>query len=204
MYTLCTGSYSNPLDRQLQERVNITSFKRPILMNRRNEMGGVSLESARYMRCPPGMEVSPAQRHPASQQGGRGWSITRMEEPGGRWRLRFSTTLLNSYKEIWFQSICELWIGGETHNTMYQFSAELKREKIALHESESFYFVIVLFQSAVDWQTYPMYQFSAELRGTRWTKCKWKFYHTHWFFCWPLWRISVLDLEDESTRMMIQ
>ena len=39
-----TGSYTDPLDRQLQERVNITSFKGPILMNRRNEMGGVSLE----------------------------------------------------------------------------------------------------------------------------------------------------------------
>ena len=97
----------------------------------------------------PGMEVSPAQRQPASQQGGRGWSITRMEEPGGRWRLE----VLNNpfkfiYKGILFQSLCELWIGGETHNTMYQFSAELKREKIALHESESFYFV-VSFQSLV-------------------------------------------------------
>ena len=36
-----TGSYSDPLDRQLQERVNITSFKGPILMNRRNGMGGL-------------------------------------------------------------------------------------------------------------------------------------------------------------------
>ena len=45
-----TGSYSDPLDRQLQERVNITSFKGPILMNRRNEMGGVRVERTRYMR----------------------------------------------------------------------------------------------------------------------------------------------------------
>ena len=44
------GSYSDPLDRQLQERVNITSFKGPILMNRRNEMGGVRVERTRYMR----------------------------------------------------------------------------------------------------------------------------------------------------------
>ena len=36
-----TGSYTEPLDRQLQERVNITSFKGPILMNRRNGMGGL-------------------------------------------------------------------------------------------------------------------------------------------------------------------
>ena len=45
-----TGSYTDPLDRQLQERVNITSFKGPILMNRRNEMGGVRVERTRYMR----------------------------------------------------------------------------------------------------------------------------------------------------------
>ena len=90
------------------------------------------------------------------------------------------------------------------HQTpMYQFSAELKREKIALHESESFYFVIVLFQSAVDWQTYPMYQFSAELRGTRWTKCKWKLYHKHRFPCWLLWRISVLDTVLR-TKVLVQ
>ena len=45
-----TGSYSDPLDRQLQERINITSFKGPILMNRRNEMGGVRVDRMRYMR----------------------------------------------------------------------------------------------------------------------------------------------------------
>ena len=45
-----TGSYSDPLDRQLQERVNITSFTGPILTNRRNEMGGVRVERTRYMR----------------------------------------------------------------------------------------------------------------------------------------------------------
>ena len=50
-------------------------------------------------------------------------------------------------------------------NTQHQFSAELK---IALSESESFIWIF--------------FQFSAELRGTRWTKWnfhwKWKFYHT--------------------------
>ena len=45
-----TGSYSDPMDRQLQERVNITNFKGPILMNRRNEMGGVRVERMRYRR----------------------------------------------------------------------------------------------------------------------------------------------------------
>ena len=45
-----TGSYSDPLDRQLQERVNITNFKGAILMNRRNEMGGVRVERTRYRR----------------------------------------------------------------------------------------------------------------------------------------------------------
>ena len=45
-----SGSYSDPLDRQLQERVNITNFKGPILMNRRNEMGGVRVDRMRYMR----------------------------------------------------------------------------------------------------------------------------------------------------------
>ena len=45
-----TGSYTDPLDRQLQERVNITNFKGPILMNRRNEMGGVRVDRQRYRR----------------------------------------------------------------------------------------------------------------------------------------------------------
>ena len=40
-----TGSYADPLD---LERVNIT--KGPILMNRRNEMGGVRVDRQRYMR----------------------------------------------------------------------------------------------------------------------------------------------------------
>ena len=45
-----TGSYPDPLDRQLQERVNITNFEGPIRMNRRNEMGGVRVDRMRYMR----------------------------------------------------------------------------------------------------------------------------------------------------------
>ena len=45
-----TGSYPDPLDRQLQERVNITNFKGSILMNRRNKMGGVRVDKMRYTR----------------------------------------------------------------------------------------------------------------------------------------------------------
>ena len=48
-----TGSYFDPMDRQIQERVNITNFKGPILMNRRNEMGGVRVERTRHMRWAP-------------------------------------------------------------------------------------------------------------------------------------------------------
>ena len=107
MYTLCTGSYSNPLDRQLQERVNITSFKGPILMNRRNEMGGVRVERTRYLhemgwqllpplewRFPLPNAILQASR---GEEGGQlpGWR--NLGEDGG-WR--FSTTLLNLYKEI--------------------------------------------------------------------------------------------------------
>ena len=39
----CTG-----LDRQVTERVNIENFQGPILMNRRNEMGGVRVDR---MQC---------------------------------------------------------------------------------------------------------------------------------------------------------
>ena len=48
-----TGAFFDPLDRQLQERVNITNFKGAILMNRRNEMGGVRVERTRHRRWAP-------------------------------------------------------------------------------------------------------------------------------------------------------
>ena len=48
-----TCSFFDPLDRQLQERVNITNFKGAILMNRRNEMGGVRVERTRHRRWAP-------------------------------------------------------------------------------------------------------------------------------------------------------
>ena len=45
-----TGLHSNSLDRQVTERVNIENFEGQILMNRRNEMGGVRLERMQYRR----------------------------------------------------------------------------------------------------------------------------------------------------------
>ena len=45
-----SGAYNEPLDRQIMERVQISSFKGPILMNRRNEMGGIRVERTRYRR----------------------------------------------------------------------------------------------------------------------------------------------------------
>ena len=45
-----TGTYNEPLDRQLMERVAISNFKGSHLMNRRNEMGGLRVERMRYRR----------------------------------------------------------------------------------------------------------------------------------------------------------
>ena len=45
-----TGGYPEPLDRQTMERVQISNFKGPVLMNRRNEMGGVRVERMQYRR----------------------------------------------------------------------------------------------------------------------------------------------------------
>ena len=45
-----TGLHSSSLDRQVTERVNIENFQGPILMNRRNEMGGVRVERMQYRR----------------------------------------------------------------------------------------------------------------------------------------------------------
>ena len=43
-----TGTFNEPLDRQIMERVQISNFKGPVLMNRRNEMGGVRVERMQY------------------------------------------------------------------------------------------------------------------------------------------------------------
>ena len=45
-----TGGYNEPLDRQLMERVQISNFTGPLLMNRRNEMGGLRVERTQYRR----------------------------------------------------------------------------------------------------------------------------------------------------------
>ena len=50
VYTMrVTGTYE-ALDRQLMERVKISNFKGPLLMNRRNEMGGLRVERMQYRR----------------------------------------------------------------------------------------------------------------------------------------------------------
>ena len=43
-----TGSYKEPLDRQMMEKVLISGFKGDILMNRKNELGGAILEREKY------------------------------------------------------------------------------------------------------------------------------------------------------------
>ena len=45
-----TGGYKDALDRQCMEKVQITNFKGPVLMNRKNEMGGVRVERTQYRR----------------------------------------------------------------------------------------------------------------------------------------------------------
>ena len=45
-----TGTYKDPLDRQIMERIQIQNFKGPVLMNRRSEMGGVRVERMQYRR----------------------------------------------------------------------------------------------------------------------------------------------------------
>ena len=44
------GSDLDSLDRQVMERVQISNFRGPVLMNRRNEMGGFRLERTQYRR----------------------------------------------------------------------------------------------------------------------------------------------------------
>ena len=45
-----TGTYKDPLDRQIMERIQIQNFKGPVLMNRRSEMGGVRVDRMQYRR----------------------------------------------------------------------------------------------------------------------------------------------------------
>ena len=98
------------------------------------------------------MEVSPAQSHPASQQGGRGrWKPgwRSLGEDGG-WRFLDISFILLSYKSVWGDYLQEsesyfhtvIWFHslvscGLAVSTMYHSSAELDRRRY-LHESESF------------------------------------------------------------------
>ena len=43
-----TGSYKEPLDRQIMEKVQISNFQGDILMNRKNELGGALLEREQF------------------------------------------------------------------------------------------------------------------------------------------------------------
>ena len=45
-----TGGYKDSLDRQVMERVQISNFRGPVRMNRKNEMGGVRVERTQYRR----------------------------------------------------------------------------------------------------------------------------------------------------------
>ena len=45
-----TGAFNDPLDRLIMERIQNQTFKGPVLMNRRSEMGGVRVERMQYRR----------------------------------------------------------------------------------------------------------------------------------------------------------
>ena len=43
-----TGSYREPLDRQIMEKVKTSTYKGDILMNCKNELGGAVLEREKF------------------------------------------------------------------------------------------------------------------------------------------------------------
>ena len=45
-----TSTHTTPMERQVRERVDLSTFKGPVLMNRRNEMGGIRVERQQYRR----------------------------------------------------------------------------------------------------------------------------------------------------------
>ena len=45
-----TTTHTTPMDRQVRERVDLSNFRGPVLMNRRNEMGGIRVERQQYRR----------------------------------------------------------------------------------------------------------------------------------------------------------
>ena len=99
----------------------------------------------------PRLEVSPAQRHPASQQGGRGrWKPgwRSLGEVGG-WRLSTIFFFFKKTKWKWkfslefvkFPNTCVLWIGGPVPCTSFQPSWGGGDER---SESESHHICICL------------------------------------------------------------
>ena len=45
-----TSCHDTPMERQVRERVDLSNFRGPVLMNRRTEMGGIRVERQRYRR----------------------------------------------------------------------------------------------------------------------------------------------------------
>ena len=45
-----TGGYKDSLDQQMTERVHISNWRRPVRMNRKNEMEGMRVERTEYGR----------------------------------------------------------------------------------------------------------------------------------------------------------
>ena len=141
----------------------------------------------------PRLEVSPAQRHPASQQGGGGrWKPgwRSLGEVGG-WRfftilliscriVLFSINLeveLNEEKIVWMKvkvsfefvklsMTCELWIGGSFPCTSFQLSWRGRDEP---NESESF---IILSEFLSTFLVNVSAWYGLENESTRFIKCK--------------------------------
>ena len=43
-----TGTFREPLDRQIMEKVQISTFKGDVLMNQKNKLGGAIVEREQY------------------------------------------------------------------------------------------------------------------------------------------------------------
>ena len=110
------------------------------------------------------MEVSPAQTPSCKPAGGKREVKTRMEEPGGGWRLEvlFNPFIFKQNHPIFNQFVSwTSWTRRRLFGWKWKFSFEFCQISNDLW--------------AVDWRGCPKYQFSAELEGTRWLKWKWKF-----------------------------
>ena len=64
----------------------------------------------------PQIEVSPAQRHPASQQGGKREVKTRLEEPGGGWRMEvLNISFIFKQGRLVFNQFVVCGLAGQPH-----------------------------------------------------------------------------------------